>query len=197
MGRAKTMSHFDQSWNTLKDIEGGYVDHKDDRGGATKYGITEETARAHGYKGKMQDLTEPVAREIAKSAYWDIINLDEVAKVSPRIAFEMFDTGYNMHPVHAGKFLQRTLNALNRQEKDYPECYVDGIVGKSTLYSLRRFIEIRKAEGESVLLTALNSLQVSRYIELSERRKQNESFTFGWILHRAVKQLRDFLKEIA
>lgn len=38
-------------------LEGGYVFNPKDKGGATHWGITEATARAHGYAGDMRDLT--------------------------------------------------------------------------------------------------------------------------------------------
>jgi lysozyme family protein len=34
--------------------EGGYVDHPSDKGGPTRWGITQTTARAHGYTGDMR-----------------------------------------------------------------------------------------------------------------------------------------------
>ena len=39
------------------DIEGGYVNDPDDKGGETCHGVTLTTAREYGYKGKMKDLT--------------------------------------------------------------------------------------------------------------------------------------------
>jgi lysozyme family protein len=39
--------------DALIDREGGYVNHPADRGGPTRYGITEAVARAHGYAGAM------------------------------------------------------------------------------------------------------------------------------------------------
>ncbi len=36
--------------------EGGYVNNQVDKGGVTKYGITEAVARKKGYKGNMKDL---------------------------------------------------------------------------------------------------------------------------------------------
>lgn len=35
--------------------EGGYVDHPSDKGGPTRWGITQTTARAHGYTGDMRN----------------------------------------------------------------------------------------------------------------------------------------------
>ena len=54
-------------------IEGGYSDDPDDRGGKTKFGITEAVARAHGYRGEMRDLGLTTARKIYKSSYWDVL----------------------------------------------------------------------------------------------------------------------------
>ncbi len=40
----------------LIDCEGGYVNHPPDRGGPTRYGITEAVARTHGYRGAIRAL---------------------------------------------------------------------------------------------------------------------------------------------
>ena len=42
--------------DALIDREGGYVHNPADRGGATRYGVTEAVARAHGYAGAMRDF---------------------------------------------------------------------------------------------------------------------------------------------
>ncbi|EBX6544177.1 hypothetical protein DS229_25035, partial [Salmonella enterica subsp. enterica serovar Larochelle] len=47
----------DEIFNAILEKEGGYVNHADDRGGPTNWGITQVTARAHGYDGDMQKLT--------------------------------------------------------------------------------------------------------------------------------------------
>lgn len=45
------MSNFKKAFEKTIIFEGGYSDHPYDPGGKTKYGITESTARSHGYKG--------------------------------------------------------------------------------------------------------------------------------------------------
>ena len=71
------MADFERAVEKTLKLEGGFVNDPDDPGGATKYGITEATARAHGYTGDMRELPLDVAREIYKKSYWDIARLDE------------------------------------------------------------------------------------------------------------------------
>ena len=62
--------------------EGGYVNNPADRGGATKYGITEAVARANGFKGNMKDLPLDVAKSIYRKNYWTAPRFDQVNTVS-------------------------------------------------------------------------------------------------------------------
>ena len=173
---------FEKAVTELFDKEGRYSNHVSDRGGPTMYGVTENVARAAGYTGDMKDLTEYRARQIAKERYWDTLRLDDVAGISYPVACELFDTAYNCGISVAGRFLQRALNVLNREQKDYPDVTVDGIVGMMTVHSLRLFIQKRGiSPGQTVLLKALNALQGAYYIEICESRPANESFAFGWL----------------
>ena len=170
--------------NDLLDREGGYVDHKDDRGGQTRYGITEATARAHGYAGTMRDFPVDRARAIYRRLYWDRPRFSDVSALTPSLAAELFDIGVNMGPGVATAFLQRALNALNRQGKDHPDLVVDRRIGARTLDALRAFIDKRGQAGETVLLRAIDGLQAARYVELAESRPANESFLYGWLANR-------------
>jgi lysozyme family protein len=164
--------------------EGGYVDHPADRGGPTNHGITERVARAFGYHGAMQDLPQSVARSIYLERYWEAPGFDKVSEHSATVAEEMLDTGVNMGPAVAGRFLQRALNVLNSEGKHYPDIVADGAVGRMTIAALRAYIGARGKDAHTVLLRALNAQQAVRYIEIAEGRPSQESFVHGWFLHR-------------
>jgi lysozyme family protein len=82
------------------------------------------------------------------------------------------------------KMLQRLLNAMNVQENLFPDLVVDGVLGSKSLNALDAYLGYRTGTGEKVLLKGLNCLQGTRYIELAEKRKQNEQFVYGWLLKR-------------
>ena len=164
--------------------EGGYVDHPADRGGPTRWGITEAVARAHGWTGAMRHLPHADAVCIYRRIYWLRPGLDAVAARMPELAAELFDTGVNMGPGVATGFLQRALNALNRGASDYPDIAPDGRIGPRTLAALDGLMRRRGAGGETVLLKAVEALQGERYLHLAERRPANEAFLYGWLANR-------------
>lgn len=164
--------------------EGDYSNHPADSGGATRWGITEAVARAHGYRGDMRQLPREDAAAIYKRLYWLRPGLDRAAGRAPRVAAELFDTGVNMGPAVAAGFLQRALNALNRGGADYADVGADGRIGPATLAALDRFLAVRGAAGEAVLLKAIEALQGERYLHLAEQRPANESFLYGWLANR-------------
>lgn len=166
------------------DREGGYSNHPADRGGATRWGITEAVARQQGYFGDMRALPRADAVAIYRRLYWLKPGFDRVAATMPRLAGELFDTGVNMGPPVAVGFLQRALNALNRGASDYPDIPVDGVAGDVTLAALRGFAAKRGAGGEIVLIKAVEALQGERYLALAERRPANEAFLYGWLANR-------------
>ncbi|QBP09837.1 glycoside hydrolase family 108 protein [Cupriavidus metallidurans] len=178
------MSAFEQAFAKLLGIEGGYSNHKNDTGGATRYGITEAVARAEGYTGPMPQLPVDMAKAIYRRRYWDLLRLDDVAKLCPAISDKMFDIAVNMGTSIAGTFLQRSLNVLNRQGVDYADVIADGVVGPRSINALCAYFARRGEKAAPVLLKALNSLQGARYIELAERRPANEDFVFGWLDNR-------------
>jgi lysozyme family protein len=170
--------------STVIGREGGFSDHPADRGGATRWGITERVARNSGYDGAMRALPRSDAIAIYRQLYWQAPGLDRVAEHAPDLAAELLDTGVHMGPVVAIGFLQRALNALNRGATDYPDIVADGLVGARTLAALAGFLDRRGAAGERVLIKAVEALQGERYVALTERRPANEAFLFGWLANR-------------
>lgn len=111
--------NFEQAFELLLGHEGGFVDNPDDPGGATKWGITERVARAHGYQGPMRDLPVAVARGIAKIAYWDTVRADLLPAA---VRYAVFDAAYHSGPGQSVKWLQRALGVVD-----------DGVIGRQTL----------------------------------------------------------------
>jgi lysozyme family protein len=165
-------------------LEGDYSDHPADRGGPTRWGVTEAVARAHGYAGEMRHFPRAQAAAIYKRKYWHRPGFDQIARLAPHIAAELFDTGINMGTRTGSGFLQRALNALNRNGRDFKDIAVDQVIGDETLTALDAFLRIRGRRGETVLLKAIEALQGARYIKLAETRPANEAFLYGWLANR-------------
>ena len=165
--------------------EGDYSNRPTDRGGATRWGITEAVARACGYRGDMRAFPRADAVAIYRRSYWIRPGLDRVAALDAQIAAELFDTGVNMGPAVAIGFLQRALNALNRGARDYPDIAPGPRIDDATIAALAAFLAHRAPHGADVLMKAIGALQGERYLRLAERRPANEAFLYGWLANRA------------
>ncbi len=178
------MLDVDKIINDIITIEGEYSDNPADRGGPTRYGITEATARANGYAGDMKLFPIDMARRIYKRRYVTEPGFDLVAAISLKIATELMDTGVNMGPTKAAMFFQRLLNVLNVRGSRYADIVVDGKIGIVSISAFTAFLKFRGNEGEVVFLKALNAIQAVRYIEIAENNKSQEDFVYGWLKNR-------------
>lgn len=115
--------NFEQAFERLLGHEGGFVDHPEDPGGATRWGITQRIARKHGYTGDMRNFPVEEARRIARAEYWDKVRADDVPDA---LRFDLFDGAYNSGPPQAIKWLQRAAGADD-----------DGMIGPKTLTAVR------------------------------------------------------------
>lgn len=188
-------------WNVmLKDInkewiishcvntEAGYVNNKDDLGKETNHGITYATAqewkselvKQFGWNGKMIDLTREMAWFIYDKGWWQRMRCDEILEISPLLCHRIFDFAINGGRTVSIKYLQRLLNTLNRGGKDYPDFAPDGGIGPNTLGQLKAFAKARGPRGIMYLLNGLSGMHINHYVEISEKRPQNETFTNGW-----------------
>src|SRR3546814_12368752 len=69
---------FGTSFDRLSGHEGGYINHPNDPGGETMWGITVAVARGVGYAGPMRDLTREQAKQIYRSLYWMPVRGDDL-----------------------------------------------------------------------------------------------------------------------
>jgi lysozyme family protein len=88
--------------------EGGYANNPKDPGGATRYGITERTARAHGYKGSMRELPKSTAAAIYTTSFWDTASY-KCSQLAAGVDLAVLDFGVNSGPARAGKALKAAL----------------------------------------------------------------------------------------
>lgn len=163
--------------------EGGYVNNPKDKGGPTRWGTTEQVARAFGYAGDMRAFPRETAVEIYRKRYLIEPGFDKILAMSAAIGELLFDTGINMGQAMAGQFLQRALNLFNRGASLYPDLKVDGACGPMTRQSLASYQQRRGATGEGlqVLLWTIHAFRTGRYEEISLARPANEEFSYGWV----------------
>ncbi len=111
--------NFDQCFDKLIGHEGRYSNNPADPGGATMWGITVAVARANGYLGDMQMLSQAQAKGIYRTQYWLPIHADQLPD---EVRFDVFDGAVNSGVAQSAKWLQRAVGAI-----------ADGVIGPRTL----------------------------------------------------------------
>lgn len=162
--------------------EGGiktYTKRAADRGGPTKGGVTEETARRFGYMGDMKDCPDDVIYKVYE-AIWNNCHCDDIASFSADLAVYVFDFAVNSGELRAANRLQRLLNILNNRGKLYPDIPVVGGIGPQTIGSLTAFAKIRGQGGLRLLAEAFNALRIGLCFDLAEKQESQEENVTGW-----------------
>ena len=176
--------NFEKAVNQIIKIEGGYVNNQKDKGGATKYGITEKVARQNGYIYDMKNLTQVKAKEIYKKEYWDKVNQNEIHF---NVSFLLFDFAVNSGVKQAIKHLQAALNKLFINNTNHLPLIIDGIAGNKTKAALMSI------KGDYNQIVKLQSILINErlrfYTGLS--KTQFNEFGKGWI-NRIISNI-DFL----
>lgn len=195
------MAVFDDVIKKTLHFEGGYINHKDDKGGETYKGIARnfhrkwqgwwviDAKKGDNFPKNLESDTklQQMVNDFYKKKFWISINADEIAVLSPNIALELFDTGVNMGTRIAAKFLQEALNILNRNEKLYKNLAVDGRPGKLTLSALGK--QLGTPGGEDYIIAIMNLLQGCRYITIIRRKESQETFIRGWLKRIKIEKL--------
>ncbi len=167
-----------------------YTNHPHDSGGPTKFGITQgalsEYLQRPALAAEVEALNATQAREFY---YWRQVHkpkFDALLSISEPVAAELIDTGTLTGTSRATMFLQRSLNAFNLRGAHYQDIPVDGDAGAKTREALRAYLAHRGAEGEKVLVAALNALLGEFLIDLAEKRPKDETFVYGWLKSRVL-----------
>lgn len=145
--------------------EGGYANNPNDKGGPTKYGITQQTAREHGYTGDMRDLPVDVAAEIYGASYWP--GLEEVSNQA--IASKILDMRVNFGVTGGNRLAQQAANRLVD-----PPTATDGRWGPDT-------VETINAADPKALLDELANVSAEHYQAIADRDPSQEVFIRGWM----------------
>ena len=161
--------------------EGGYVNDNCDRGGETKYGITQSVARYNGYHGEMCNLSREYAEMIYNKIYWSSPGFCYVALTSEDVALKLFDMGVICGVSFACCSFQRVLNVFNDKGLLYQDLKIDGDIGPLTRGAFRAYVGYRGQIGVINFIKVLNGIQVSRFLDLAELNETQEKFFYGWI----------------
>ena len=170
------MSHFDTAIKKVLKHEGGYIDHKNDGGMATKYGISLRFIRQSNTDldldgdgdidaDDIKKLTVEKAEEIYREKFWNPYNYDIIT--DPDVATKIFDITVNAGPRQSHKLVQRACNTRHK------ELDVDGLLGTQ---SLRAINQIGKD-----LLPEICKVQADFYKSLVEKKPELKVFLKGWL----------------
>lgn len=141
MASAKILQPF------ILSFEGGYVNDKNDKGGATNKGVTLATYQAFFGKSKtssdLRKITDDEWYSIYKSAYWDKCKADMISSQS--VANLLVDFAWHSGVSRAAKKIQGIVGVK-----------ADGIIGDKTVTAINNY-----PSGQHLLFDLLKTQRVS------------------------------------
>jgi lysozyme family protein len=166
---------FEEAYQHLGPIEGGWSDHPDDRGGPTNYGITMKAMREYfKYKGwgeptldDLKKITPQDRQELYKTLYWDFINLDLCQ--NRKTAIVIFDQSVNRGAQHSAFMVQSVLVVQFRAK-----IKVDGQMGPLTYQAL-------SAIKEEKFLLKFFELAQQEYVQIVKHDPSQIINLSGWL----------------
>lgn len=147
-------------------FECGYINHTNDKGGATNFGITQKVYDNYRATKNLQlnsvtMLTESEVKEIYLYGYWYNGNCNFIRH--PKVAVLHFDSCVNHGINTAAKFLQEAVDVK-----------ADGIIGKITLEAVNKY----KEKG---LIYRYFEIREEFYHRLAEKNSSQKVFLKGWL----------------
>lgn len=179
---------FDVAYQITSDHEGGYVNDPNDPGGETYRGVARkrhptwegwkliDTVKVKNTKNidALPNIAEMVKR-FYYNEFWIKTKCDELDKINPEAAHELYDSAVNCGPKMAVKFLQRALNRMrmNNDKALFPALVDDGDFGAKTLNALK--LATTTDMRRKILLKCQNGEQYMYYCSLP-----NHTRYVGW-----------------
>ena len=172
------MKPYAWAYTVLAHHEGGFVDHSNDPGGATNYGVSLRFLRQQGIDidddgdidaDDIRAITPEKSKAIYKEYFWIPSRCHEIK--SEMIATKIFDMAVNMGQFQAYKLVQRAIN----EHAGNDVLFVDGLVGPVTIAAINE-----RNREDFLLLMYIRNEQSEFYTLLVERSPQLMDFIVGW-----------------
>ena len=169
---------FNEAFQEVILMEGGYNDISQDRGGATNYGISLRFAESlpnlegdidgngHIDAEDMRALDVKTAKHFYFKYFWMHYNCDTIS--NDELAKKVFSMYVNMRSRSVGRIVQRSLRACGR------DLVEDGIIGKVTK-------RLMNTTDQNALMSAIRSEQAGFYRCIVAKDDTQEIFLNGWL----------------
>ena len=172
------MDRFEKFLDYIFEVEGGFTDDENDRGGATNFGIIEEEAREFGYTGDMRNLTKDFAENIYLKKYYLGNKLDKI--IDDRVALTIFDWAVNS----GRRGIKKAQIVAN---KFGANLVIDGIIGNKTLEAINSI-------NPEAFLKEYHEIQRTFYKNLAAKDSTQEDFLKGWLNLVQIKE--EYIKKV-
>lgn len=179
------MANFDEMLDKILRREGGYVNHPADRGGPTKYGITQKTLSRYLGRAVREDEVRSLSIDLAKDIYErNYFLAPGIDRLPEDIQSFVFDCAVNHGPRRALKFVQSICN----QAGCNPRLDEDGAMGPQT----RVAAAWAQQEMGGIFLRALIEERRNFYQLIVAHDPSQNVFLKGW-----MNRVEEFEQELA
>ena len=128
---------------------------------------------------EMNAQLDPEVKHFYWVNFWNRVNGEQIAAVSPAVAYAVFDRGVNQDAPDGVRYLQDALNLLNVNQKLYPDIVVDGKPGPVTIDRLRRYFDLSPPSitvRRTMILNVMESLYQCRIIAWMRKDPTREKY---------------------
>lgn len=182
------MANFDKAFKVVSDNEGGFANHKEDKGGATMHGVSShllESELLRQYKDKLDingdnkisaeeisQLSNEDAKIIFKLFFWDPNLYEKIWAQS--LANQVFDFCINAGAYRANTTLQDVCNKFNDLNRR-SSLAIDGIIGRRTLYC------VNSNANNDLFVESYKDARKTYYSKLADKNPSQRKFLQGWL----------------